>query len=60
MGDEETERPPERVSSRTDKIVEAWFTEHFHGTAVSRDTDTYNQVYFAVAELKRRLNEEVK
>ena len=38
-----------------DDLVEHWFFEAFHGSAVARSTETWNAVHGAKEELKRRL-----
>ena len=36
-------------------MVDRWFADNFYGSVVARDVDTYNHVYHAVEELKKRL-----
>ena len=38
-----------------DAVVDRWFADNFYGSVVARDVDTYNHVYHAVEELKKRL-----
>ena len=38
-----------------DAIVDRWFADHFYGSIVARNVDTYNYVSNAVEELKKRL-----
>ena len=38
-----------------DNLVEHWFFEAFHGSAVARSTEVWNAVHAAKEELKRRL-----
>ena len=49
--------PDERAhrSALLDDLVEHWFFEAFHGSAVARSTETWNAVHGAKEELKRRL-----
>ena len=42
-------------AARLDDLVEHWFFETFHGSAVARSTETWNAVHAAKEELKRRL-----
>ncbi len=42
-------------ASQIDALVEHWFFETFHGSAVARSTETWNTVHAAKEELKRRL-----
>ena len=44
-------KPPSAIEVEIDK----WIVEHFHGTIVSRDTEVYNHVLKAAADLKLRL-----
>jgi hypothetical protein len=41
--------------ARIDDAVERWFADHFPGSAVARDTLSWNVVHKATEELKRRL-----
>lgn len=54
---EETEEAAPQPS-KTDAIVNEWFTQSFRDSPVSRDTDVYNCVQKALADLKARLNNE--
>jgi len=45
-------RPP---LPEIDTLVETWFFETFHGSAVARSTETWNLVHAAKEDLKRRL-----
>ena len=38
-----------------DALVERWFFESFHGSAVARSTEAWNVVHDAKEELRRRL-----
>ena len=42
-------------AAQLDDLVEHWFFEAFHGSAVARSTETWNTVHAAKEELKRRL-----
>lgn len=49
---------PDKRATRAallDDLVEHWFFEAFHGSAVARSTETWNTVHAAKEELKRRL-----
>jgi len=39
-----------------DELVEHWFFEAFHGSAIARSTETWNAVHAAKEDLKRRLS----
>ena len=43
------------TSVALDDLVEHWFFEAFHGSAVARSTETWSAVHTAKEELKRRL-----
>src|SRR5258708_2764207 len=36
-------------------LIDRWFADHFHGSIVSRDTDTYAHVFTAKERLKQLL-----
>jgi len=36
-------------------LIDRWFADHFHGSIVSRDTDTYAHVFEAKEKLKKLL-----
>jgi hypothetical protein len=38
-----------------DELVESWFVDHFHGSAIARNTEHFNIVRGAVDALKRDL-----
>ena len=42
-------------ADQLDGLVERWFFDTFHGSVVARSTETWNHVYDAKEELKRRL-----
>ena len=45
----------EARQAATDALVERWFFESFHGSAVARSTEAWNVAHAAKEELKRRL-----
>jgi hypothetical protein len=45
--------PP--APSETDKLIERWFAEHFHGSLISRNADHYAEAFRAKEALKQRL-----
>ena len=47
-------------ASATDELIERWFADHFHGSAVSRNAETYQVVFVAKEALKRLLKEQGK
>ena len=47
--------PRAETAARLDDLVEHWFFETFHGSAVARSTETWNAVHGAKEELKHRL-----
>lgn len=47
--------PRAEMAARLDELVEHWFFETFHGSAVARSTETWNAVHGAKEELKHRL-----
>ena len=52
MPDRDTLEPK---AAAIDALVERWFFESFHGSAVARSTEQWNLVHEAKEELKRRL-----
>jgi hypothetical protein len=54
---EEAQRAPVEVvpPSAMDLLIERWFAEHFHGSAVARDTQSWNVVHGAKEALKTLL-----
>jgi len=46
---------PAAAPRSTDDIVDAWFCEKIHDSPVSRQTDIFNYIAVAVADLKSRL-----
>jgi hypothetical protein len=46
--------PPVKAAP-LDAVVDRWFADHFYGSIVARNVDTYNYVSNAVEELKKRL-----
>jgi hypothetical protein len=38
-------------------IIEAWFVKHFHGNAISADTDKFNICQAAKEDLKTQLTD---
>ena len=42
-------------AAATDALVERWFFESFHGSAIARSTEAWNVAHAAKEELKRRL-----
>ena len=46
---------PQSKAAAIDALVERWFFECFHGSAVARSTEAWNVVLEAKEELKRRL-----
>ena len=42
-------------AAQLDALVEHWFFETFHGSAVARSTEAWNTVHAAKEELRRRL-----
>ena len=47
--------PRAETAALLDELVEHWFFETFHGSAIARSTETWNAVHGAKDELKRRL-----
>lgn len=47
--------PRAETAALLDDLVEHWFFETFHGSAIARSTETWNAVHGAKEELKRRL-----
>ena len=47
--------PRAETAALLDDLVEHWFFETFHGSALARSTETWNAVHGAKEELKRRL-----
>ena len=47
--------PRTPTAAALDDLVERWFFEAFHGSAIARSTETWNAVHAAKEELKRRL-----
>ena len=43
------------TARQLESLVEHWFFDAFHGSAVARSTDVWNHVHGAKDELKRRL-----
>ncbi|MBF6560538.1 MAG: hypothetical protein IVW56_09625 [Candidatus Binataceae bacterium] len=39
----------------TNEMIERWWSDHFPGSAVARDTAAWNVAFAAKEELKRRL-----
>ena len=48
--------PRAETATLLDELVEHWFFETFHGSAIARSTETWNVVHGAKDELKRRLS----
>lgn len=48
--------PRAETAALLDELVEHWFFETFHGSAIARSTETWNAVHGAKDELKRRLS----
>jgi hypothetical protein len=48
-------KPTLSPMSEIDTLVETWFFQTFHGSAVARSTETWNIVHAAKEDLKRRL-----
>lgn len=46
---------PAAAPSRTDAIVDAWFSSTFPGTAIGGVTENWNFLHAAKEDLKRRL-----
>ena len=41
-----------------DQLIERWWQDHFHGSAVARDTQAWNAAFAAKEALKRLLKRE--
>lgn len=58
MDDEEetlAAQPMPVKPSRTDEIIDQWFSDTIPNSPVSRDTEGFNHVRSALADLKKRL-----
>jgi hypothetical protein len=57
--DDKRASPTSRKQAETiqamEQMFDEWWSSHFHGSPVARDTEVYNHTYAAVQELKRRL-----
>ncbi len=57
MAEEDIRSPglPPDEPDKTDAMIDRWFADHFHGSAVSRNTEIYSCVFAAKETLKRLL-----
>jgi hypothetical protein len=46
---------PSSEPSSIDLVIESWWTDHFPGSAIARDTQAWNVAYAAKEMLKRLL-----
>ena len=49
---------PVATPSKFDAIVDAWFNDRIHGSALAQITPAYNAVFAALDDLKARLAKE--
>jgi hypothetical protein len=49
---------PAALPGKYDAVVDAWFNDKIHGSAIAQITPAYNAIYAALDDLKALLNKE--